>query len=211
MNKVAKIGVVAKQLNGSIGVGAQYWDYFSTLGEVVMVNPLSSEMLKLDLLVLPGGPDIKIQGDAVPSAHTGSPDVFLEYFDSHMLGIYIDAGTSVLGICRGFQTLNAHFGGQITQHLRMETSFSRYELIEKIVMADETEISVNSMHHQAVMPEQLASCLEIVAISKEYGNVEAFSHPDKSIFAVQWHPEEVHEKASAAYLVRSAVSEMLVT
>jgi len=205
-----KIGVIAKiQPGGTVGIGAQYWDYFSEIGEIVMINPLVDTVADVDLLVLPGGPDLRMYKGEKPSAHTGRPDVFLDYFDMNCLDKYVKAKVPIFGICRGFQAINAHFGGSIVQHVRMKESFNRYEPVEEVLLPDDTKMKVNSMHHQAVYVDDLAECLVPIAISEAYGNVEALHHKDLQIFGVQWHPEELDESDDSSYFVRSKILSML--
>ena len=205
-----RIGIVAKiQSSGTVGITAPYFDYFTEMGDVILINPLSRTVEIIDLLVLPGGPDLRIQRDAVPSARTGQPDVFLEYFDEQMLNDYIDAEVPVFGICRGMQAINALYGGTIVQHKRMDTSSYRWDLIEDVLLTDDNTFKVNSLHHQAVMPDDLADELVSIATSKKHGNIEALHHADLPIFGVQWHPEELYELDKASYFVQSKLSAML--
>jgi len=184
-----KIGVVGRNVGGVVGVQAAYFDYFQDYGDVVIINPIVDVPDEsLDLLVLPGGPDIL---DGTPTTDTGSPDVFFEFFDKYVLWQYIQlAEMPILGVCRGFQTLNRHFGGRITQHVHNTYSIPRDKLVETITMTDKETFKVNSMHHQAVFVEQLAADLECIGKSKEFLNVEIFHHRSLKIMGVQFHPEE---------------------
>ena len=205
-----KIGIVSKILGPTVGISAAYFDHFSKYGDVVQVNPTSKVLMNLDLLVLPGGPDLKMYDGAVPSARTGQPDVMLEYFDENALGLYIKAEVPILGICRGFQALNAFYHGSIVQHVAMKTSFPRDELMEEVILTDGSKFKVNSLHHQAIFPTDLSTKLVPLATSVKYGNIEAFSNPEQQMLGVQWHPEEVtDEDKYAYYFVHSAVSRML--
>jgi gamma-glutamyl-gamma-aminobutyrate hydrolase PuuD len=58
----------------------------------------------------------------------------------------------------------------------------------EVVLADGTTATVNSFHRAGVLAAQLAPSLRIVAATRS-GVVEAFDDPDRSISAVQWHPE----------------------
>ena len=51
-----------------------------------------------------------------------------------------------------------------------------------------SEAVVNSYHEWAVPKSELASQLEILAVSED-GWVEALRHREAPITAVQWHPE----------------------
>lgn len=126
----------------------------------------------------------------------------------------IERGIPLLAICRGFQELNAALGGTLATEVqeikgnmdhRADYDLSpdeRFSLAHQvhvtpggclsgIVEAD--EITVNSLHRQAVMT--LAPGLDIEARAPD-GIIEAVTVRDAKGFAVgvQWHPE---------YLVKS--------
>ena len=57
----------------------------------------------------------------------------LEYFDTVMLQKYIDAGVPIFGICRGAQTMIAHFGGKLDQDYPQKySSPNRGELVDTL-------------------------------------------------------------------------------
>lgn len=116
-------------------------------------------------------------------------------------------GIPILGICRGFQLINVALGGTLYQdtslintdidHLtgnytepvhRVKTEGWLKELIGEYA-------DVNSYHHQGI--DQLASDLTPLAWADD-GVVEAYEYkdPKSPIFAVQWHPELLEDKAS---------------
>jgi len=58
-------------------------------------------------------------------------------------------------------------------------------------LIDETDIQVNSLHHQAV--KTVAPQLRITGQSHD-GVIEALESPERRfLIAVQWHPEEIDE------------------
>jgi gamma-glutamyl-gamma-aminobutyrate hydrolase PuuD len=51
-------------------------------------------------------------------------------------------------------------------------------------------MQVNSFHDDGILASQLASCLNITAVSdKERFLVEGFKHKSLPISGIQWHPE----------------------
>lgn len=203
-----KIGIVGSVQGKTIGITLPYYSYFNDFGDVVIINPMHESIHSdLDLLVLPGGPDISTSG-TVPNVYTGKPDIFLDHFDAVHLNEYIKLKIPVFGICRGMQAINKLFGGSIVQHLPMETSNTRDELVETILLGED-ELNVNSLHHQAVMPSGLSKYLSPIAISKKYGNVEALQHKSLDIAGVQFHPEEISIHEPSSYIVMSIISSML--
>jgi putative glutamine amidotransferase len=110
----------------------------------------------------------------------------------------------VLGICGGEQLLNVILGGTLIQHIEDEVGDSllheqpnpRHEpghavavapgsLLHKI--SGETEIKVNSAHHQAV--KSVGPGVVVNAIAKD-GVIEGIEDPRLPFcIGVQWHPE----------------------
>ena len=107
----------------------------------------------------------------------------------------------ILGICGGFQTMNAVLGGTLVVNLVQEdTDWSTHTaehvsaahdvnpvggLIERL--AKGKTFPVNSLHKQGVRPEGAGGA--VTALSPD-GLVEAIEMPNKDYFVgVQWHPE----------------------
>lgn len=120
-----------------------------------------------------------------------------------------EIGTPVLGICRGFQEINVALGGSLFQQVHREdgmldhrdkglTAADKYERIAHMISftpsgllqqwTGQTQVEVNSLHHQGV--RELAPGLKIEAQAPD-GLIEAFSMPAAPgfVFGVQWHPE----------------------
>ena len=115
-----------------------------------------------------------------------------------------------LGICRGQQVLNVALGGSLWQDLRyqgvtdVEHSDAdgrvRSALIHRVrldpdsrlaQLIDETDIEVNSLHHQAV--KTVAPQPRVTGQSDD-GVIEALdSRERRFMIAVQWHPEEIDD------------------
>ena len=115
-----------------------------------------------------------------------------------------------LGICRGQQVLNVALGGSLYQDLRHQGVTSvdhsdadgraRTALMHRVrldpdsrlaQLIDETNIEVNSLHHQAV--KAVAPQLKVTGTSED-GVIEALESDDRRfLIAVQWHPEEIDD------------------
>lgn len=173
--KIPRIGIVGHMLpNGnSVGVTLPYLLYFQRFGNVKIINPVAVLLENdLDLLVLPGGPDVatsRYLGNSKEkhSFFNQKPDPAREWFDLNMLPQYIAENTPIFGICRGHQTIAVHFGSKLIQHLSGHVQNKEDErdlLIQSLAyLSTETDgnvlavsdmqyrINVNSMHHQAVM------------------------------------------------------------
>ena len=115
-----------------------------------------------------------------------------------------------LGICRGQQVLNVALGGSLWQDLQHqgvtpvdhsdEDGRARTALMHRVrldpdsrlaQLIDETDIDVNSLHHQAV--KTVAPNLKVTGTSED-GVIESLeSDHRRFLIAVQWHPEEIDD------------------
>ena len=166
-----------------------------------------------DGLVLSGG------GDIAPERFGEAPGPVLDEvvpgrdaMEWHAVGLALERGMPILGICRGLQVLNVYFGGTLYQDLPTDfegdvghsqtgpwghhqhtvrcTEGSRLHR----ALAECEPLRVNSYHHQAV--KELGLGLAITARSDD-GLVEGIEALDPPwVVAVQWHPER-HEAEAA--------------
>jgi len=166
---------------------------------------------RLDGIVLPGGADV------APQAYGEEPIPDLNVVEAPrdrtelMLARWAFADDlPVLGICRGQQVLNVALSGSLWQDLRHQGVTSvehsdadgraRTALMHRVrldpdsrlaQLIDETEIQVNSLHHQAI--KTIAPQLRVTGKSDD-GVIEAIESPDRRfLIAVQWHPEEIDD------------------
>lgn len=115
----------------------------------------------------------------------------------------------ILGICRGIQFINAALGGTLWQDLpsehpsdiehHMDPPYDAFGHTVTLVpstplaalFAGQSEIAVNSYHHQAV--REPAAGLEVMATAPD-GVIEALYRPSsRFLWAVQWHPEFLYK------------------
>lgn len=153
-----------------------------------------------DGFLFPGGGDMdpKYYGQrAIPACGTPSPQR-----DAMELGLLREIaalGKPVLGVCRGFQTMNVARGGTLLQDIPWgghSDDAGRYapshpaEILPGTLLAEllgAGEILTNSVHHQAV--DRLGRGLRISAKSPD-GIVEGIEDPAGPLFlGVQFHPE----------------------
>ena len=203
------IGLVAWKVgSNSFGATIPYLDYLQQFGIVSLITPQSPINPNLDLLVLPGGPDVNpARYGAIPDFYTTAPCVFKEYFDVHHLPRYIQANVPIFGICRGHQTLAIHFGGVLHQNMCHEISPAdeRYKLVHKIEIEENYRrfyeinpvvqkegIKVNSLHHQIVMNDEYFPAELVEIATHPTGTNEALCHRTLPIASVQYHPEELY-------------------
>lgn len=202
-----RIGIIATvKSDGSMSISGAYMHLVNYFGQPIIIDALDEKLHDVDLLILPGGSDVdSLRYGEKPSYHAQQPNHFMEWFDNNMLGKYIEKKTPIFGICRGFQTLNVHFGGKMVQNIHQKSSNPRNELIDELVFDERyvplafkitKKYEVNSLHHQGFYAAELGKGLAIVATNKHYGNVEAVCHKELPIVAVQWHPEEIYDQYS---------------
>lgn len=222
-----RIGIIfSRRDNVCTGINNAYLTYFEQFGEIVYINPLSDTVIQdLDLLVLPGGRDVDpARYGKKPHRQCGFPNLDMEYFDVNVLPLYIkDTNTPMVMICRGAQTGNVNFGGTLQQHIAQE--FSGEDRSKKVDGLEFTtyghqfaqnlgiggrkkgEYKVNSIHHQGWWPEQVGEGFEVVATNYKYGNVEAMYHPDRKLWAVQYHPEEMFDVLTTCVIRKKLINE----
>lgn len=219
--KMKKIAIVGHFTGpNSFGISKPYMEFFSNFGEVQIITPWEKEIRNVDLLVLPGGPDVNplryLQPEDELSIYVGSPCPFKEKFDRELLPKYIENETPIFGICRGHQSLAVHFGAKLVQDMYHETNPDHdgtktmhtvvvlefiKDLIPTMSTYEQMEFDVNSRHHQTV-----ANCPENASIigvyngkHKENGNdeIEALTYfPNYPAHTVQWHPEDKRDEFS---------------
>jgi putative glutamine amidotransferase len=178
---------------------------------------------RLDGILFPGGEDVE------PAAYHEEPIGQLNLVEPRRDRMEIalarwaaEDDLPALGICRGQQLLNVALGGSLYQDLGFQkvTSFehagkdgrARDALIHAVrldpdsrlaQLIDETEVTVNSLHHQAV--KEAAPTLRIVGRADD-GVIEALEAPDRRfLITVQWHPEEIASLPWARQLFRGFV------
>lgn len=172
--------------------------------KLAMVNEMAG-------LVLQGGSDL------APESYGESPigkwlgDRIRDEYELELMDLFLKAGKPVLGICRGFQVMNAYYGGTLFQDIETQrpdsikhrdaveydrvhhgVRFVEGSFMDNLYEGEENPM-VNSVHHQAV--KDLGKGLVPQAYSSEDDILEAFIHesaePGK-IMGVQWHPEFFH-------------------
>ncbi len=181
----------------------------------VLIPDVADEYLfdildELDGFVLQGGSDLapETYGETPIGKWKGDP--YRDQYELKILDYAIKNSRPVLGICRGFQLMNAYFGGTLYQDtatqqptLPLHRSAERYDtlkhgvsfidntVLHKLYGNDEPKL-VNSVHHQAI--KDLGDNLEPYAVSTD-GLIEAFGYtkePAGKVIGVQWHPEFSH-------------------
>ncbi|BCN30322.1 gamma-glutamyl-gamma-aminobutyrate hydrolase family protein [Anaeromicropila herbilytica] len=114
-----------------------------------------------------------------------------------LLDQFVHAQKPVLGICRGHQTINVYFGGDLIQDIYTKSIHQKEgDAIHKTITKKDsvlyrlygTEFATNSNHHQAI--GKIGEGIDVTQYSND-GVIEAIEHSDLPIYGVQWHPERM--------------------
>jgi putative glutamine amidotransferase len=165
-------------------------------------------------LVLSGGEDVDpARYGEDPSPALGAVTPARDEMEFRALGCAIEGQLPVLGICRGAQLMNVHFGGSLYQDIGTEvpgdllheqrepwgqrSHRAEVDCDSMLCSIVGTErLFINSCHHHAV--KRLGRGLRIVARAED-GMVEAIEHESYPwMLGVQWHPERNEATASEA-------------
>jgi len=138
------------------------------------MEPLLDEA---DAIVLTGGGDVGKQPKR-------------DNIERELIKFAIDEDIPLLGICRGMQHINIHFGGSLVKHKRKCSNVHNI-IITSNIFIDQIKRKkgpVNSYHNLAVSERSVSKKLKVFAIA-DTGYIEGIYHPDYKIMGIQWHPE----------------------
>lgn len=160
-------------------------------------------------LVLTGGEDVApARYGAAPHPRLGDVDPVRDAAELALIAAARARGLPILAICRGIQILNVALGGTLYQDLDSERpgpvphndETGRHPVhVEAGSLLERTlgtrSASVNSRHHQAI--RDLAPGLKAVAWADDgvIEGAEPSNATEPWIVAVQWHPEDLTERA----------------
>ena len=144
-------------------------------------------------LVLTGGDDF-----GVTPARDASETKLLDHA--------ILRGLAVLGVCRGMQLINVHFGGRLAPvegHVARPHPVTLDAPLKNLYGC---EMIVNSFHNHGVPADGLGDRLVGAALDAD-GNVEALHHRDLPVAAVMWHTERPGAPAADRALMERLIGE----
>jgi putative glutamine amidotransferase len=173
---------------------------------------------RLDGIFLTGGVDVDPSryGEA-REPFCGKSDTDRDDVEIQLIKWAYEEKKPILAVCRGAQVLNVALGGSLYQDVAIQfptaikhdyfptkDNPSRNQLVHHIEVQTGThlrellqipQVTVNSMHHQAV--KKLAAGLVATAVAPD-GVIEAIEGTNgQYVIGVQWHPEEMLEKDAA--------------
>jgi len=183
---------------------------------------------RLDGLLLSGGIDIHpdyydsrnepgdelLSDEELIAAYRMDCDPERDDFEIPLTQTAYEAQLPILGICRGFQTLNVALGGSLIKDIR--TGLKHWKIREDeqgegpegqsrkhlAVIESQSKLAsilgdcpllVNSRHHQGIMDRHRAGRLKATAFAPDgiIEGIEGIDHP--WALAVQWHPERTQD------------------
>lgn len=218
MNKIKKIAIVGYWTgSNSFGISKPYLFFWQRFGEVSLISPFETHVRDIDLLVMPGGPDVDVYRYLSPDEDThpfvGQPCMQRERFDRFLLPKYIEAGIPIFGTCRGMQSMWVTFGGKLNQHMYHETNpegdgaklmhaidFENIDIIpgfSEVAYHKKNDYKINSRHHQTVNEETKPEIATILARHSKDNEIEfATFFPHYPCHMTQHHVEDSRDPAS---------------
>lgn len=210
------VAVTAPRREERVALNTAYVRALEGAGLVPLVVPTmlaperaSAALASVRGLVLTGGEDVGPERyGAKPHGKLGPVDRVRDAAELALIAAALERRLPILAICRGIQILNVALGGTLYQDLDSERrgsiahqdeSGSHAIRIEPGSRLERTlgtrAATVNSRHHQAI--RDLAPGLKAVAWADD-GVIEAVEPIDPGapwMAAVQWHPENLTERA----------------
>ncbi|HET9168177.1 MAG TPA: gamma-glutamyl-gamma-aminobutyrate hydrolase family protein [Actinospica sp.] len=229
MSGKPRIGISAYRETAAWGVWKQdaatlpatYVDCVAAAGGIPLLLPpiddtsLAAEAVEtLDGLVISGGPDVDpARYDEPPHEKTDQPRVQRDAWELALLAAALERDLPVLGICRGAQLFNVHFGGSLNQHIEGHKAgpavFERTPVsldVEELpgsILGD--AVTVSCYHHQAL--GRLGDGLTVTGRAPD-GTIEAVAVNGRAFaVGVQWHPEHDRELRLFAALIEQSEKE----
>lgn len=190
----------------------------------------AAALASMDGLLLSGGADLDPDRYGRPLDGAGAPEPGRDALEAEAWAAAADRGVPVLGICRGLQAINVFAGGGLLQHVDGHAGPAWGEgpaLLHPLTVLPGTRLAailqgeartrprppdpdrisspgptqvVNSFHHQAVRPADLAPGLVAAALADSPAGplVEGLeAQGGRFVVGVQCHPERTESTPAA--------------
>ena len=150
--------------------------------------------LGLDGVILTGGNDLcEVQGGANVAPER-------DRFEHSLLDVFSARDLPVLGVCRGLQLMNVHYGGDLKAIEGHISHPHRVTLDPGFFSGHSEPILVNSYHQFAIGESGRSGQLKPLAWAED-GTIEAAVHESLPQFGIMWHPEREEALAEHDLLV----------
>ena len=200
--------------NGDYVCRLHYMNCVVRAGGFPILLPMCEDMTQAleicDGFIFAGGPDVdpRIYGEVVMDC-CGKISAPRDRYELQLISSVLQAGKSMMAICRGVQVLNVALGGTLYQDLPTQkpsevchqmTAVSNKTIHRVDILRDtplyqllaKDELMVNSYHHQSI--KDLGGDLKIAAMSED-GIVESVYLPTHPFcLGLQWHPERLENE-----------------
>lgn len=181
-------------------------------GEPVALDPTASAgersaaFAAMHGLLLPGGADLDPALYGEPPHPAVAVEEVRDDLELEAWSAARSRGVPIFGVCRGFQAINVFSGGRLVQHLEGHDSPTHAPEAHPLHLDPASRLAgilgethpllgteVNSYHHQAMRPADLAPGLIASAMAPHHDGdlVEALEAADPAdwLVGVQFHPE----------------------
>ena len=145
----------------------------------------------VDLVILTGGNDVSVNPQGAPVSASNDPAKERDLQEYRVIDYCIARTIPLIGVCRGMQLINFHFGGGVEAVCKKRHVASKHKVRFKKSRFDSLLsgiYSVNSFHNFGITEKTLGADLEVLATSDDHV-IEAFAHNQYPILGVMWHPE----------------------
>lgn len=153
----------------------------------------------IDALILTGGNDLTAELSGLDAGEVRDTAPERDQQEARLLQEAARRGLPTIGICRGLQMINCHYGGRLVRVDSMAHVATRH----RVRITDEPWRSlfgpaseVNSFHGCGVAANGLGTDLVAFATGED-GTVEGFYHRHLPLLAIMWHPERSVPLAAA--------------
>jgi len=171
------------------------WNFLPILIPNLIHDPASYlEKLKPDILILTGGENI---GSSPKRDAT----------EKSILKYALAKSLPTMGVCRGMQFINNHFGGKLSPIPGHAGTSHTVKFTAPLHDICGSHATVNSFHNFGILPNDLAEDLTSIA-TDEKGYIEAFFHSRAPLMGIMWHPERGDGQSCDIPLIQSLLGQI---
>ena len=143
--------------------------------------------IPIDGLILSGGDDLIFEENL---SQEKKNKYKRDKVELNLLNFALSKKIPIIGICRGMQLINIHFGGKLTLLSKKSHINTNHQVttVVKTNIFPEKKFIVNSFHKNIIKKEEMSSEFFEILYSED-DSVESFVHKKLPIIGVMFHPE----------------------